>query len=779
MATAKRIRCICGKIYDPSEHAAGCPACGVQVTIQRISIVGPEQQSTTAPSLTNAASSIPAPAAPAALPPVSPANLPWVWIIGGLAVFGFLIIASVVGVVLWLRPKPVPAVVIKDDPPNGIIDHDDHEKPGGGASGASGQTDKVVDNGSSGNSPSGTNSNPDKPKPGGSSTDSGTNKSQSGGNSQPTTASDTPPPPPFKYNGKKVTLEGRGNPDENGAELIKAISDAGDGDTIVLRGQPYRVERIVDKAIRIMVETNGSPVVILGTKRSALSVAAKNVTLEGIVFDQSGSLPAIMMQKGSELRLENCSIMSKSNSALVAVAAAKLIAVETGFGCPGGNLVTIRGPTEVGMYHCDFTGSLSGFRMDGAVVANFYNTKFHEIGAEDGSGLVVSSYGSGSSVLLDNCEVKNNRAGLIAKESGTLTVKGGAFTGNGVTGQNGLQYEGLIVATKGGKATIDGATFDANLQGLKALDAGLVSVANSHFTRNGIVVEDKDVQYHCYTLVATGRDSTMVARGCDFSQSNTRVVTIVDGAALTMENCRLLGGAGDNLSLGGGEPCRITMKECLISGFTTGGMVARVGTLVTVDDCEFRGNKLGIEAREEGKVEINNTVMAENSSLGLLVHAKGEAIVTGCTFDSVNIGAQAGFSGKTEEGGGELRLGECKFSNNRLMDVRACIQSRAILRNCTFADGAGPKVVREQGGSVEADPPVQIVASVPSQNQPQGQGGKTIVPAQKPTASNNKSPSRPQQPSQPPRNTPSGSQTVPGKVDEVIDVIDKIKRIIR
>lgn len=798
MATAKRIRCICGKIYDPSEHTAGCPACGVQVTIQRISIVAPGQQAQPVLPSAEASNS-------GHTPPVSPApraNLPWVWIVGAVAFVGLVMICAAIGVAIWLWPKPVVTVVTngKDTKKTDDTKASDDKKGG--------DDKKVVDKGGSGSSSSnqtGADSSKSKSKTGGATADTGGANQGSGDKSK--SGADKPKTsdavaaafkPIFKYDGKMWKVEAKGTPEENGKALADAVEQSDEGDSIQVFEGSYVVEGLaVEFPIRIFWEDNGTtPALISSTgKKPPFRVTTKGFTLEGVIVTQNGpTMPAINIMKESEVQLLHCIFTSKSNSVMNVMVATSVTALDCAFGSMAStpkdsNNVTLMGtPGENGanlsfnFTQCDFGGGLTGVRISHAAKGEFRECKFHEIGLSDGTGSVLLVGGRDVDVTADQCQFYKNRTG-ISVTAGSLQVTGGNFSDNGVPGdETSKNPQPLGGAMSAGQLSFKDVTFKSNREGLVAVEGGAIKVTDCHFEDIGVETRDAAIPFVSHALVVrgmtdNGRPASITVTGSDFTRCNTRLAYVLDGTSLTMENCRATGGSMDIITIGGdGSPCSGTFKKCQFSEFSQGGMVVSMGSSATFENCEFRRNKIGFEVRDPGtKLQLQNSIFSGNELWGVIAIKGAEASGTGCTFDGSKHGIQAGMTGKPDHSGA-VNLENCRFLNNTSEDVLVCTQSRAVLRNCTFADGAAPRVVRDPGGTIDADPPVQIIAGNNSQPQ-QGQGNGGTVPAQKPTASNNKSPSRQQQPPQP--TTPSRPQTVPGKVGEVIDVIDKIKRLVR
>jgi hypothetical protein len=357
-------------------------------------------------------------------------------------------------------------------------------------------------------------------------------------------------------------------------------------------------------------------------------------------------------------------------------------------------------------------------------------------------------------------------------------VKGGSFRDNGVNTDAHSKFTTPLAGSIGvGKLSFTGVSFKSNFQGLMTVDGGSLEMTDCNFEDQGCVAKDAGNQSLACAFYAQGKSqkgekaASIVVRRCAFTNLVNRLGALADGAELTMEDCQATNGKTDIVVVGGGAPCKVDMKKCKFSGFA-GGLVLSAGSGAMLEDTELRGGKLGLEVRDSGThVQLTNSIISKNELLALAVYGGAEVTARGCTFEENGYGGvQAGLPGK-QDAGSAVVVDNCKFLNNQRMNARACPNARVIMKHTLFATGAQPMIYQDQGGVVESSPPVAVIAV----NNPQQ--GPTVVPLPpKRTASNERVPSRPQ----PQRPSPSRQPTTPaGKVNEVLDVIDRVRRMVR
>lgn len=769
---AKRIRCICGKIYDPSEHSH-CPACGVEVRIESISVIAPDPGSGSKP----AAGASPSPddvgksekgdSRPPAPAPL-PRDLRWAWLAGG----AFASAVVVFGAMHFLKPSPAPAVAAVSS-------------EGGGSAPAPAKEG----NGAAGKGEPGTESHASHDPSPGASADAaeGTGRSSQG------TGEATPSPKPTgdqtvpEGNGaaaKPTVVEHQGTDEEAGAALAEAIAKAGDGASIVVRHGSYVVDGLkLVRPIRLDGDVStGLPPVIKTDKSACIEVGAKGVSIANLTLTQlteGVGPPSLMVKKDSEVTLTNCQMLSRSSGACGVQPGAIFTATKCAFACFGkeradSTAAAFMTSERFVLNQCEFTGAENGLVVAMKAAGELSECKFHDLGLPDGKGAIIKVLGTQVTITGDKCEFAKNRAGLDVS-AGSVTLTGGVFAGNGVEiSEKTITPQGMIVIRSKGKASLNGVKFDSNRQGIMVLGSGSLDLTGCHFTGNGFATESQQHAFFCNTVAVTGMGASARIIDTDFSNSIRRVASAIDGGQLTMRNCKMTGGQQDILTVGneGGAACSLTVKQCQLTGFSAGGVVVSGGSSAVIEDCEMRQNKLGIEIRDVGtKVKIGNTVFADHTAAALFAYRQADVTATECTFQGNENGVQAGDPGRAELNAVILLEG-CKLLGSRQRDVTSCRKSRITLKNWSFAGDTKSRVLREQDAIVQADPPLPsgtIEEESAAKKTASTSNGKSKTGSSSSRSSGNRSGS-----------SPSPTRRDPGEVIRgIVDQAERIRNLFR
>ena len=730
---AKLTRCLCGKIFDPAENPR-CPACGaeprMEIPAAPATTEAPAPKSDL-PARTSTILPKPAPdfhSRPIQLP-FTPRHVMW----GG---GGVVAILALVAFIRWLTPSPQEKTVAslqkeipKTEPAKDPLKAKETE--------------------------------PEKPQP--------QTQSQSQQESLPK-PTPTPAPAQDPATPKTRTVEHKGSDEESGALLADAISKSADGDTIIVRGSPFVVSDslVLSRPTHLVGDNSGgSPPEIRSANKACVLVSVKGVTIEKLRLNQtaeSGSAPALGVSQDAEATLIGCQLVSKVSSALAAQQPTALTATDCIFSCLAKNAAGIPAVSVVksgraSFSKCEFSGGQDGLHL-GETRAELLSCKFHDSGTPDGKGAALRVAGNDATpVTAEHCEFTDNRS-AIHVSGAVLTVKGGKFANNGVLLEGGVQTEGMLVVRKA-KAFINGATFTANRQGVMMLEAGRAEVVDCRFTGNGLKTENADYGFFCHEIGVAGKEASVLIRGCDFTRGETRTAYALQDGQLTIENSKFADGRGDIFTIGQGASAEI--RHCKFTGFVQGGIVVYGEGSATFDDVEMRQNKLGIEVREAGtRVQCNKVIIADNTAVGAAVYDRATFIGTDCTFENNPIGIQVGTPGKPAASA-TATLENCQLLNNLKADAQACQQSRVTLRNCAFAPDTAPKILREKGATIHAEPPIEGIVD----------GGSGPAKKGSSTASNDKgTPSKSRTP-------PSRSRPSPDAVRDIINTVDKMRRMFR
>jgi hypothetical protein len=789
---AKRIRCICGRIFDPSESAQ-CPACGAEARVEAgTSEVAAEQVKPR--STTSAKSdSTPAPAPPAQVAKAAQAVQAArrvAAVIGAetkkVVALGFKVASAAISRGIAMLP-----VLSRKTAAFGksIPLRRESLLIGAGAlgllilvlvvvmfavsSGKKGEKSKLAEVEKSGTTPAAV----VDPTP----------AKSPGPAKEPEKAADTKEAE--KKEDEMIASEIRvaptGDAAASGLKLKETIEGAPDGQRIVVEPGSYELPGTIEikKALNLVGTSKGDNVTNIFAKDFAgFVIRGKGVKLDQIVVTQKGegdSLPSIVVDKGAELELVDCGVVTRGTIAMSSKSASRVKATGCAFAVLTKELdetvlVTLLGDTKFEFVDCEFTFAEQALLLTGAAKGSMKACRFHDIGKPDGGGAVIECAGEADlAATVENCEFRNNTAGLSIA-NGTLTVTGGTFAGNGVKIDSGGASKGLLSISKRGNVRLEGVAFDSNQQGLMVLGEGSLEATKCRFNAQGYATTDKSFVFFCHAIGLTGKGALCTLTECDFTNTATRVASVLDGARLTIERSQLNGGGMDNIAMGapGTAPGELVIRGTKISGFAAGGMVVAAGGSAMLENCELAGSKLGIEARDAGtNISLVKTFVSGNIHAGLLIHTGATGSALDCSIEKNEHGIVAGAAGNPEMKA-SMNLQRCTLDGNTTSDVTVGAQSTVSLAGCDYGSDEQPAIVREVDAIVNVDPPLKPGHSI---DQP---------PSKKTAPDVAKEESTDKQEQQTDRGEHTVRRSPPRRdagdvLDDVINKIGRVKRIFR
>lgn len=741
---AKRIRCICGKVYSPEENKA-CPACGTEVRIESISVIAPESDAAQAP--------VHAPAPFAAVPPETAATpkaarkVSWVWIAGGV-----WLAASVAAMVLYLLQPDPNATAAKE---SGAKEAD--AKESGAKEEVSGVGKMELEEEKKAPAPA-----EDKPA---------------------IVKKGDPPPADSGSSGKQWIVEAGLSEEAGGAALVEVLGKAVEGDTILLKPGTYAGEFTIGDGIRLAGEAGGAaiPVIKMATKRNLIEVNLPGATIENlrIILAGEGNAPGLKVAPNAKLVVTGCEVQATGGNCLTALPTSSVTATKSVFISQTGIAVQLLRAT--GQFTgCGFSNSRIGISAAGGSKVELNDCTFEKCGPKNGpqngaraeEGYIVNAVeggDSGAGMGFTDCKFTGNTGGIFVAGGVSATLTKCAFSGNGFAADAPLFSKGLLAVGAGGKAVLSGVTFQGDRQGVGAFSGGLLEMTDCHLTGVGLRGSRKDIRFTGNSVFACGKGAVIRLKQCEIADTPGEVAAFAsDGGAIEAETCEfrksdffaVYAGTGRNEA-----PCRVVLKGGRIVNSRAGLKVATGGS-GSVDGTEFRQNGTGIEVTDPGtSVTVSKAVLAECSQVGLFCLSRADASLRDCSIENnAGGGVQVGVTGKPEARA-DLAIENCRIGSNAEFDVKAATQSRLTVTNCTWTSpGQRPKLVVDKQTITQFEPPLDGLAS----------GG--VMPAKKsrqPTSHESEGRSMPPQRSAPSRTPPHDP------VGQAIDTINRIRRMIR
>jgi hypothetical protein len=194
------------------------------------------------------------------------------------------------------------------------------------------------------------------------------------------------------------------------------------------------------------------------------------------------------------------------------------------------------------------------------------------------------------------------------------------------------------------------------------------------------------------------------------------------------------------------------------------GIAVGAGSSLMVEGGECRQNKVGVIAEDAGtRVQLTQFAASDNKELGIWVQNGSELKAVDCDVENNPRGIQSGWP-DTASKRASLTLESCRIGPNPVFDAMACQQSKLFLTNCSFTPSR-PKIVKERGAEVAAEPPVEFDSKP-------GKAPATVADVE--TVKKNPTSQKQRPPSGAPDPNPQ-----PPPVKKAIDEFNRLRRMLR
>jgi hypothetical protein len=565
-------------------------------------------------------------------------------------------------------------------------------------------------------------------------------------------------------------------------DLVALVAAAADGATIHLKAGTYEGSLVLDRPIRIVGDAAAyRQVVIRSSRFSGLEIKSKDVVFENLVFaGRDEGQFVISVGNNAEAQFLHCLLDAQGTPGLMLSGGSTVKASLTSFSNARGVAIAASGQTKLQLDGCAFSNNGTGLIVMNGAAVDLMKCSFEGHGNEAGEGTVLRIGNDTTSVTATDCFFKGNTAGLIVEGNSSLTMKTSTFRDNGVGDKPDMATQGLVLAKGGGRASFTGCVFEQNRQGLAAVQAGILELDDCRFTGNGLETSQEALGFFCDVISADDARSRVTLRKTKLLDSKVVAVKSLNGAVITLDDCEITGGAQIGLLAGmpDASPARLHATRTVVSTVQNGVLVS-AGSEFTMEGGGVSGNLEGLVVSGiDAQATLNGVTLSNNQSRGLWCQGAARVEATSCTFQKNSIGVAAGIKGKPEAPG-ILTLTNCEFSSNTDQDFAIYAPSQVFLRNARTASGTQLKVFRENGTQFRADPPLafQITpapgsGSIPA-NKPDSRSGSSgrSRNADAPP----KAPSRSRGGNLPPQRDADPAETV----RKVLDEIDRAKRFFR
>lgn len=541
-----------------------------------------------------------------------------------------------------------------------------------------------------------------------------------------------PFPTPTPFTKLKPKTAGRWIVDANGAAdadsrtLVAIIGSLSDGDVVTIRPGDYfggigvaknnvrfvcpepirAAENLLGGGNRGDASTGGATLHAQGT--DTVLVNAKNVAFENLRIEQDtpGNNAALRILGESRVEVVNCQVRTKSRFAGVVIGNASLEARDSVFQNPGGSSgLQLENNSRGTLTRCMFSSSLRGFVVIQNAQAQLTGCVFQDDGQTDGNGGALLVEGGQAQLSANQCRFTTNKASVIAKEGGTLSLTDCLFNNNGVTGEIGNASAGVISAQSGSRVTLRGSTFENNKQGIIGQRGSTLVLERVQIRGTGLATDNKGLIYYCYPVAISGQGCTARIAGSSIGDSLSNSIVVGNGAQLTMLETTVSNAGTNALVVGTTDGAgKATINNVKIVGARNFGVWVNSGSECEAQGCQILGFvNAGFKVDGEkstGRIADSSISGGNRDGLALWAHTGGTLTATGCTVEANTRGAQAGTG--TVGQGGTVLLENCTVRGNTVWGVGACRDSLLTMRG-GFLGNQRQNTYQERGGRVQLE----------------------------------------------------------------------------
>jgi hypothetical protein len=514
--------------------------------------------------------------------------------------------------------------------------------------------------------------------------------------------------------GRQWVIDSAGGKDYDAKDFGQIVNSLQDGDTIQVKAGSYNGPLALAKSVTITGETDqktGARASIHYSGGTGCVVTGGQATFENLDFSETSEGTSILIttRLQSVVQIKNCNFVSRGSDCVMSLENAQLVLQSCSFRTLGkGYGCYIRGNSKATIGQCTFEENRGCVDCveSGSIFIN--ESKFNN-NTNAGKECFLVRLASAGTAELNHCTFTENAIPLVvslgvmtmtdcrleqnhddfdhctvkAFGSATLTLTRCEFVAN--------KY--AVVAGAAAKMTVDGCKFEQNGQipngGYPADDANLlalganteVTIVNTTFSNvpfAGVLVADQ--------ANASLKDTTI--QGGQFGVNlGVTDPSLTKGGFVQLENVTLSGQIGQAIRLT--RASYLKMFNCHIDGDAwSSSIYLDTGSILEMAGCEVKdGQGNGLEA-----VAANTQVHAEQCQFlafqgsGVLARDRAKVVLSSCTLEQNDVGAQAGGNADDAGEGGMVTLENCTIRSNRTYGVSAVHRGYVGLTATTFSN---------------------------------------------------------------------------------------------
>jgi hypothetical protein len=447
--------------------------------------------------------------------------------------------------------------------------------------------------------------------------------------------------------------------------------------------RPLTITGSPDAPNQTVIQTDNEP---------AIDVRAQGFVLSNVLLTAGDRASAAMtLSSGASADLTNCHIQASAQAALVVNRSATLKASKTLFSAPSGTALRIESQAKGRLEECTVSDSRDGISIAAGAEVDGAGCTFQGIAIQGAKAAIATATGKGARLALTGSRFTANGGGINAVDGAALSVADSIFQGNGAIG-GGNDAPGLIFVGGNATGSVTGSTFEQNGYGLAASGGGNLDIERCALVSNSSYAPGygQSVPLNIVPVSASGAGTRVALRQSAIVRPGSHAVLAVSGAAVVIEDSEISDCQAVAVLVGdrSGPPARAQITRSFLRHSGATALWVRAGSSAVLDASEFTENGTGILTTDAGtRVTLKNCVVSGNRDYGLHAHTGSEITATAATLDDNARGAQSGLQNKSSARA-TLILNQCTIRDSRLFALGASAQSVLTANDCTFENNA-------------------------------------------------------------------------------------------
>jgi len=529
--------------------------------------------------------------------------------------------------------------------------------------------------------------------------------------------------------GRQWVLDSTGAGDSDAKDFAQIVNNLQDGDTIEVRAGSYNGPLSLAKSVIVTGDTDqktGARASIHYSGGTGCAITGGQVTLQNFDVSETSEGGSVLISASAQsvVQIKNCNLISRGShcvgtleNAQLSLQDSSLRTLGKGYGC------YIKGNAKATIERCTFEENLGCVQCieAGSVVIN--DSKFQNNITDSKDAFLVFLNGTGSAEV-NRCTFTENTT-AVGDWQGTMTLTNCHFEKN----REGY-WKCIVAATATAKLTLTACEFVSNPRAVVASNGAQLTVDGCKFQSGGQISKGADSQAYFANLLVMGQGSAATVTNTTFTDVQFEGVLVADQAQARLKDVTIQGGlyginlgvTAANLTKGGhadlenvtlsgqiSQAARLTrasylkLFNCHIDGDTWDSSIfVYSGSTVEMAGCDVKGGKgNGLEAiGQDSQVHAERCQFLSFQASGVLTRDQAKIVLSSCTLEQNEIGAQAGGEADAAAQGGTITLENCTIRSNRTYGVSAVNRGYVGLTATTF-DNQPTQTFKDTSGSVQ------------------------------------------------------------------------------